>query len=173
MKRPWLIEKQSLLALLLSVFALVPVGLAVVTYRDARQKDERLYEASAQVLAEQLKRRIEIYDYFFGVMRTQTPTLDNAALAQGRMMSANFDWKQRLPHLIAFGYAESAGGRIVLRWKSEEQARVPDLGADLTGYARVAAAVKPEGSPTLVNTAECLVKRRAQPRAVCFNGAAA
>lgn len=149
--------KQSVLALLLLVFALVPAGLAVVTYHDARRKDERLFEASTQVLAEQLRRRIEIYDYFFGVTRTQTRTLDSAALSEGRMIPASFTWKKKLPHLIAIGYAESSDGRIVLRWKSEAQAPAPELGTELTSDPRIAAMMKPEGTVTFVSTAECLV----------------
>ena len=55
-------EHPRWLALLTLAFALAPVGLAVVTYRDARQKDERLFETSAEVLSEQLKRNIDSLD---------------------------------------------------------------------------------------------------------------
>ena len=50
------IERPGLLATLTLSFALVPVGLALITYRDARQKDDRLYETTTQVLAEHLLR---------------------------------------------------------------------------------------------------------------------
>jgi hypothetical protein len=54
----WL-ARPRLLAGLTLAFALVPVWLAFVTYRDARNKDVRLFETSAQLLAKKLKRGLE------------------------------------------------------------------------------------------------------------------
>ncbi len=53
-----------LLTLLTLVFALNPVGLAVVTCRDARLKDQRLHETTAEMLTVQLLRSTGQNSYY-------------------------------------------------------------------------------------------------------------
>jgi signal transduction histidine kinase len=125
----WLhrLARPRLLAALAFAFALVPALLAVVTYRDAREKDERLFQTSAQVLAEQLQHRFERNTYFLGIMRGQAVALDDAALAGGRMVP-EMDWQARLPQLLAFAYVEQTQESAVIRWKSDECVSLPRVG---------------------------------------------
>lgn len=134
------IEQPRLLAVLTLAFALVPVWLALVTYRDAKQKDERVYDTTAQVLAEQLQSSFERHTYFPRELRNRARTLDDAALLKGRMM-VEFPWKERLPHLLALGYAELSQRQLIVRWKSEERARVAGIGNDLMSVPGVAEAL--------------------------------
>ena len=100
----WL-ARPRLLAGMTLAFALVPVWLAWVTWRDARNKDERLFETSAQLLAEKLQRGLERNDYFLGALRERAQNLDDTALLDGRLAPPAFDLQRRLPHLLAFGFA--------------------------------------------------------------------
>jgi signal transduction histidine kinase len=126
------VEQPRLLGLLALAFSLVPVWLAIITYREARQKDQQLFEATAQVLAEQLRDLTGRPIYYVRVMRGHAQSLPNAELFAGKMQTPGFSWQERLPQLIAFGYAERAHGKVLLRWKSEERAPVAKLGNDLT-----------------------------------------
>src|SRR3954469_23439279 len=92
----WL-ARPRLLAGVTLAFALVPVWLAWVTYRDARNKDERLFETSAQVLTENLQRSLERNDYFLGVLRDREHEIVDSGVAVGRLVPPAFDWQQRLP----------------------------------------------------------------------------
>jgi signal transduction histidine kinase len=124
------IEQPRWLAVLTLAFALVPVWLAAVTYRDARRKDDRLCETSAEVLAEQLQNHLGRHIYFLGVLRNQARGLDDEALRSGKI-AVTVDWKGKLPHLAAIGYAAQDSRKIMLRWKSEERAPMAKLGDDL------------------------------------------
>jgi signal transduction histidine kinase len=133
-------EQPRLLAMLALAFALVPVWLAVITYRDARQKDERLFETTAQVLLGQLQNDVQRTSYFLGVMRNQARSLSDEAMSKGQMQSPNFDWKGMLPHLTAFGYVDSDWGNgLPLRWISEQRAPVAKIGDNIASDARVEA----------------------------------
>ncbi len=146
MKFPRWTQHPRWLAALALVFALVPAWLAVVTWRDAREKDERLFQTSAQVLQEQLEASFGRNAYFLGVLRTQARERDPAALAREQIVPAA-DWKEKLPYLIAYGYAEQVDGRAILRWKSDERAPVPGIGDDLADNPAVAAALAASPPP--------------------------
>ena len=150
------IEQPRFLVLLALAFALVPAWLAVVMYRDARQKDERVYDTTTQVLGEQLQTSFERHTYFPREMQNRARNLDQAALRQGQMLPV-FPWQERLPHLIAMAYAEVVNGQIIVRWKSQEREPVIQLGEDLTKIPGVAAAVNvlPSIDPSL--TMGCMV----------------
>lgn len=134
------IEQPRLMVLLALAFALVPAWLAVVMYRDARQKDERVYDTTTQVLGEQLQTSFERHTYFPREMQNRARNLDQAALRHGQMLPV-FPWQEQLPHLIAMAYAEVVNGQIIVRWKSQEREPVIQLGDDLTKMPGVAAAV--------------------------------
>lgn len=137
----WL-EHPSLLILLTLVFALIPAGLAVVTYHDARQKDRRLHETTAEMLAEQLQRETGRNSYFLTQLRLQARKLNAADLAAGKFNLPNFDWHERLPHLLYYGYAErTSDGRVMSRWQIESRVTSQTSGPELTKNPRIAATV--------------------------------
>lgn len=138
-------------------FALVPAWFALVTYREARLKDSKLYETTTQVLSEQLQRSMERYVYFLVVMRNQSHNLDGASLAGGRMTTAGFAWREQLPHLISFAYLERIDGKAVVRWRSEERVPVINVGDDLAEDPRIAAAMKLEKSQGHLATMGCML----------------
>ena len=148
-----------LLVTLTLAFALVPVWMATITYRDARMKDERLFATTAEVLAEKMRSNMALQIYFIGTMRNQARPLTDDALFQGRMQPANFDWKGRLPHLLAFGYVEATPGHAILRWKSDERRPVAGIGDDLAGDSRVAAALRAASPTDPVPSLGCPVDR--------------
>ncbi|MEY4489164.1 MAG: hypothetical protein RIQ79_1672 [Verrucomicrobiota bacterium] len=141
----WL-EHPPLLTLLTLVFALIPAGLAVVTYRDARQKDQRLHETTAEMLTEQLQRSTGLNSYYLTQLRQQARKLSDADLVAGKLIAPNFNWRERLPHLLSYGYAERLpDGRVMTRWQSAPRSPTalptPASDAELTQHARIAAAV--------------------------------
>lgn len=144
MKKVRWIEQSRLLALLALVFALVPAWLAVRTYRDGRQKDALVYQTTVKVLAEQLLRSFERHTYLPREVRQQARHLDEAALLAGKMLPT-FPWQERLPHLLAMGYARREEGRLVLRWLSNQRVPVAVLGDDLRRLNGVTDALK--GAP--------------------------
>ncbi|CAN5804242.1 hypothetical protein BH11VER1_BH11VER1_02900 [soil metagenome] len=135
------IEHPKLLAMLTLVFALVPVWLALVTYRDARQKDERVYATTTQVLADQLQNQFERHTYLPRELRNRARNLDDAALSKGQMMP-DFPWKEKLRYLHALGYAEQVEGRIMVRWLSKGTEPPVGIGEDLMLVPGVAEALK-------------------------------
>lgn len=151
-------------------FALVPVWLAVITYRDARRKDEKLFETTTQVLTEQYQRSLERHIYPLNVFRSQARSLDDAALARGKMMPVNFDWKKQVPHFLAFGYAERVGDKAVLRWLSEARATVAIVGDDLASDPRVLAALNPQTSQERGATMGCVLDHHRLLLALAFTG---
>ena len=136
----WL-EQPRWLVLLALAFALAPVWLAWVTYREARSKDERLFETSAQMLADQLQRELGGNLYLLSTLRGQALPLNRAALLNGKFVP-KLDWQKRLPHLLAFGYADLTNGQVLLGWKSEERSPLPKVGENLADDQRVAAVLK-------------------------------
>jgi signal transduction histidine kinase len=141
----WL-EHPPLLTLLTLVFALIPAGLAVVTYRDARQKDQRLHETTAEMLTEQLQRSTGSNSYYLTQLRQQARKLSDADLAAGKLTLLNFNWHERLPHLLSYGYAQRLpDGRVLVRWQSAPRspslAPSPAGDPELTHHARIAAAL--------------------------------
>jgi hypothetical protein len=120
--------RPRLLAGVTLAFALVPVWLAWVTWRDARNKDVRLFETSAQLLAEKLKRGLERNDYFLGALRERAQNLDDTAPVDGRLAPPAFDLQRRLPHLLAFGFAAPENGQLKLVWRSAGRAPPPGPG---------------------------------------------
>lgn len=165
------IEHPNLLAMLTLVFALVPVWLALVTYRDARQKDERVYETTAQVLAEQLQSNFERHTYFPRELRNLARNLDNAALSEGKMMP-DFPWKEKLPHLNALGYAELIEGRILVRWVSGQRVPTADIGDDLMRISGVAETLKAVPPNDPFATLGCMLERHRQLVLLALPGAA-
>ncbi len=141
MKPPRWLEQPRWLVLLALAFALAPVWLAWVTYREARSKDERLFETSAQMLADQLRRELGNNLYLLSTMRGQALPLNRAALLNGKFIP-KLDWQKRLPHLLAFGYADLTNSQVLLGWKSEERTRLPAVGENLAADRRVAAVLK-------------------------------
>ncbi|MFO1485345.1 MAG: ATP-binding protein [Verrucomicrobiaceae bacterium] len=137
MKRASLLEQPRLLAVLALAFSLLPAGLAVLTYRDALRKDERVFETTAGVLAEHLQSQFERHTYLPVELKRAALRLDDEAVRRGAMMPA-FDWQARLPHLLAMAYAERAEGRMVVRWMSEQRAPVAKIGDDLLRIEGVA-----------------------------------
>lgn len=69
-----------------------------------------------------------------------------------------FPWQEKLPNLLALGYAEVADAQILLRWKSAERVPVANLGDDLAARTGVPAAVQlvPADNPN--HTMGCLVE---------------
>ena len=94
MKSPRWLEQPRWLVLLALAFALAPVWLAWVTYREARSKDERLFETSAQMLADQLQRELEGNLYLLSTLRGQALPLNHAALLNGKFVP-KLDWQKR------------------------------------------------------------------------------
>ena len=78
-------EHPPLLTLLTLVFALIPVGLVIVTYRDARKKDDRLHETTAEMLTEQLQRSTGANSYYLTQLRQLARKLGDADLAAGKL----------------------------------------------------------------------------------------
>ena len=118
------------LAVLTLAFALVPVWLAMVTYRDASEKDERLFRTSASVLGEQMQREFDSYTVFLQAIRTQALRLGDAGLSS-EQVGKGPDGPETVPHLLAFGYAGDEQGRILVRWINPENAPVAKVGDDL------------------------------------------
>ena len=144
MKWPRWLEHPPLLTLLTLVFSLIPAGLAVVTYRDAHQKDQRLHETTAEMLTEQLQRSTGINSYYLDQLRQQARKLSDEEIAAGKITPPNFNWHERLPHLHSFGYAERLpDGRVLTCWQSEARpsAVAPFSNPDLTQDPRITAAV--------------------------------
>lgn len=133
------IERPGLLATLTLSFALVPVGLALITYRDARQKDDRLYETTTQVLAEHLLRSFERHTYLPKDMRQRSRNLDDVAIASGKGLPA-YPWQEKIPFLIAMGYGQLVEGKTIVQWKTQEREPVAGIGENLTLIPGVAAA---------------------------------
>ena len=153
------IEQPRLLVLLALAFALVPAWLAVVTYRDARQKDERVYETTAQVLAEKMQNNFERHTYFPREVRQLARNLDEAALLAGKMVPA-FPWREKLPHLMALGYAPQEQGRVIVRWMSEQRVPVTALGDDLATLPGVVATLKTASPHDPSATMGCMLEHR-------------
>ena len=143
-------EQPPLLTLLMLVFALIPVGWVVVTYRDARKKDHRLHETTAEMLTEQLQRSTGANSYYLTQLRQLARKLGDADLAAGKLTLPNFNWRERLPHLISYGYAERfPDGRVITRWQSEPHSSSTALSGDpeITHHVRIAAAVASHPGP--------------------------
>ena len=151
-------EHPPLLTLLTLVFALIPVGLVIVTYRDARKKDDRLHETTAEMLTEQLQRSTGANSYYLTQLRQLARKLGDADLAAGKLTLPNFNWRERLPHLISYGYAERfPDGRVVTRWQSEPRSpsTAPTGDPEFTRHARIAAAVAWHPGTDPFATLEC------------------
>ena len=145
----WL-ERPRLLAGLTLVFALVPAWYAVVMYRNARQKDERVFETTVQVLGKHFQNDFEATAYLPRELRNRAHTLDDNSLRIGEMMFT-YPWKDRFPHVLALGYAELVDGKLIVRWKSEERVPVMKIGDDLMAISGVLAALKtPQTDPSPV-----------------------
>ncbi len=157
MKWQRFIPQPRLLAGLALALALVPAGLALLMYRDASRKDELVFQTTAQVLAEQLQALFEQHTYYPIECRNAARKLDDAALTEGKMMR-QFDWRKRLPHILALGYAQQAGESIVVRWKDEAEAGVVQNGEDLTTLSGVSAALREGGPPQSSVTRGCLLE---------------
>lgn len=155
----WL-EHPRLLTLLTLVFALIPAGLAVVTYRDARQKDQRLHETTAEMLTEQLQRETGRNSYYLNQLRQQARKLSDADLAAGKLAVPTFNWRERLPHLVSYGYAERlSDGRVLTRWQSEfrlpQASATPAGDAELTHHPRIASALAWKPATDRIAIVEC------------------
>lgn len=151
------IEQPRLLVLLALAFALVPAWLAVVTYRDARQKDERVFETTAQVLAEKIQNNFERCTYFPREVRQLARNLDEAELSAGKMVPV-FPWQERLPHLMALGYARMEQDQLIVRWMSEQRVPVTALGDDLTSLPGVLSTLKAASAHDPSATMGCVLE---------------
>ena len=136
----WIAQPRLLAGLTLLV-ALVPAWLAVVTYRDARQKDERVFETTADVLGRHLRDMFERDAYIPREVRIRAAALDDDSLRKGKM-NPTFPWMEKMPPLLAMGYAEWVDGKLIVRWKSAERVPVVQIGDDLTAIPGVVAALK-------------------------------
>ena len=68
-------------------------------------------------------------------------------------------WMERLPHVLALGYAELVDGKLIVRWKSEERVPTMNLGDDLTAIPGVREAMEiPQSDPSPV--AGCITQQR-------------
>ncbi len=151
-------ERPRLLATLTLAFACVPMWLAVVTNRDARQKDVRVFETTARVLSTHLQSEFERDAYLPRELRNRARTLDDTSLRAGEMMPT-MPWMVKLPHLLSLGYAEVAEGKLIVRWKSEERTPTMEIGDDLAAIPGVVAALGiPQSDPSPV--AACVTPQR-------------
>jgi signal transduction histidine kinase len=132
------IKQPRWLALLALVFAAVPVWVAWVSYHEAWEKDDRLFETTSEVLVQQLRQSTGRCDYLLGVLGTQARNLNEAALARGQLTSAIPGWQKQVRPLAALGYAEVVAQQLILRWKSEGRSAVRELGSNLRDDLRVA-----------------------------------
>jgi signal transduction histidine kinase len=151
-------ERPLLLTLLTLVFALIPAGLAVVIYRDARQKDQRLHETTAEMLAKQLQRSTGNCSYYLTQLQQLARKLNEEDLAAGKLSLTNFNWQERLPHLLAYGYAERfPDGRVIRRWQSGSRIplSLPTVEPELTRDPRIAAALAWKSGINRIAILEC------------------
>ncbi len=147
-------ERPPLLTLLTLVFALIPAGLAVVTYRDAHQKDQRLHETTAEMLTEQLQRSTGPNSYFLTQLRQLARKLADTELAAGKLTLPNFNWHERLPHLLSYGYSERLpDGRVISRWQSDPQ--IPTGDPELSHDPHIAAAAEWQPGTDRIAIHEC------------------
>ena len=130
------IKQPRWLAMLALVFAAVPVWVAWVTYREGKEKDDRLFAATSESLIQQLRQSTGRCDYLLNVLRTQARNLNEEALTRGQLAAAFPGWQDQVRPLVAFGYAEAVGQQLILRWKSAE--RSAELGSNLRSDPRVA-----------------------------------
>ena len=157
-----LFEQPRLLAALAVAFAMVPAGMALVIFRDAKQKDERLYKTNVQVLTEQLRNSLQRHTYLPVEMRSRARTLDDAALRKGKMMPI-IQPRTKLPHLLAVGYAQRVADGVIIRWMQPMpgvrriQAREGD---DLTNDPAIAAAITANASAGPTATKGCVLSDR-------------
>ena len=148
----WMHRPRLLVGLTLA-FALVPVWLAVVTYRDARHKDEQVFQTTARVIGHHFQNEFERDAFLPRELRNRGRTLDDAALRAGKMMPsfAPRPWMDRLPHVLSLGYAELVEGKLIVRWKSDERVPTMTLGDDLTAIPGVREAMAaPQADPSPV-----------------------
>lgn len=103
MKTPRWIEHPRMLALLTLAFSLVPAGFAFMTFRAARERDARLFDTAAEVLAEQLKINSLRHQNFLNIMRNQWRYVDDSAHPPKGMPPAG--WETRITHLRAVAFA--------------------------------------------------------------------
>lgn len=151
-------KRPRLLATLTLAFACVPMWLAVVTYRDAQQKDARVFETTARVLSTHLQSEFERDAHLPRELRNRARSLDDASLRAGKMMPA-MPWMEMLPHVLSLGYAEVTEGQLIVRWKSEERVPTMEIGDDIAAIPGVVAALKiPQSDPSPV--AACVTPQR-------------
>ena len=79
-----LVEQPRLLTVLALAFSLLPAGLAVLTYRDAWRKDERVFETTARVLAEHLQTQFERHTYLPADLKRAALTTRGRSCAASR-----------------------------------------------------------------------------------------
>ena len=156
MKSLQTIGQPRLWVVLSLVFALVPLVFAVLTYRDAQRKDARVYDTTAQVLAEQLQHSFERHTYFPIECRKRALGLADAALHTGAMVPG-FDWQKVLPGLTALGYAKWADGKLIVMWATPAHAGDATAAVDLASQAGVMEALRKGGSLSASSTRGCLV----------------
>jgi len=151
-------DHPRILAALALVFSLLPALLAGLVYREARRKDELVFQTTAQVLGQQLQSSFERHTYFPIEIRNRGRELDQAALGAGKMVP-EFRWMEQLPHLITFGYAEGMDGPIHVRWRSAERVATVAVGDDLANVPGVVAAVKTTLPMDPTATMGCVVEK--------------
>ncbi len=136
------IERPVILALLTLVVALVPVWFALRNYREeSRTKDEQLFEATSDLIAEKLQlitmRHLNFLNILRNVLRN-APERDQSS----EVVPRNLDWRATQPHFIAFGYASNEGEQAIIRWTLGNATALAQEGDDLMRNEPIARALQ-------------------------------
>jgi signal transduction histidine kinase len=138
MKTPRWIEQPRMLAVLTLAFALVPAGLAYVSFQAARERDAQLFETAAEVLGEQFKLATFKEVTFLTALRNQWRFIEDKAHPDAsRLPPAG--WLQRHPHLLASAYANHETEKSIrVTW---QDGKIPQtsIGANLAEDGKLAA----------------------------------
>jgi signal transduction histidine kinase len=106
-----------MLAALTLAFALVPAALAFLTFRSARERDQRLFESAAQVLGEQLQLSTYRAVSFLNIMRNQWRPVSNPDNPPDTALPPA-GWEKRQPHLLAVAFvSREPSGSFPVRWR--------------------------------------------------------
>lgn len=149
MKLPRWSERPALLALLTLAVALVPVGFALQNYREeSRLKDQQLFEATSDHVAERLQLITLRHLNFLNVLRN---VLRNAPEREpsSDVVPRSLDWRTAQPHLIAFALVGQESGHAMVRWTLGNATGLAKPGDDLMMDERIAPALRQSLQNTL------------------------
>ena len=137
MKTPRWIEQPRTLAALTLAFALVPAAVAYFTFKEARERDTKLFDTAAEVLGEQLKLSTFRPISFINGMRNQWRFLGHGE--EPPFLPGG--WQQRQPYLLAIAYAShDSVTSIPLQWQTGRSTLIP-TGTNLTDDPTLTAAL--------------------------------